>query len=135
MKPNFISTTSAFRVAALVGLAACGGETSVSSELFENSRRAVASRQDAENLAIELLGGRVLASEQDFERGRDVYEIEVMRPSGAVVEIEIEVSTGRVLEVEGHSLFPGDDLNVSDELLTLQQAITVALARQPGTVI
>ena len=122
--------------AAALTIAACGGEpSSSSSELFGASTQAITSRQEAETLAIQLLGGRVLTSEEDNERGRDVYEVEVMRDSGSIVEIEFEVSTGRVLEVESDSPMQGDDLNVGEGFLTLQDAIAIARERRAGTVV
>ena len=130
--------TQTFCLAAVVlSAVACGGDSSSSSSpaLFEASTRTIDSRQEAESLAVQLLGGRVLTSEEDVERGRDVYEVEVMRETGSVVEIEIEVSTGRVLEVEGDSLAEGDDLNVGEGLLTLREAIAIALEGRSGAVV
>ncbi|MEL7371364.1 MAG: PepSY domain-containing protein [Myxococcota bacterium] len=136
MRLNLFNKAQMFWPAAVVCLAACGDNASTSfAGLFSDSSRAIASRQEAEALAGQLVGGRVLTSKQDVERDRDVYGVEVVRPSGSVVEIEIEVSTGRVVEVESDSPAAEDDLDVGGGLLTLQQAIAIALENSPGTVV
>ena len=93
MRHNLSNTTKTICLAAITAVVACGDDTSSAPQLFGVSDQAIESRQEAEAFAVQLLGGRVLTSEQDFERGRDVYEVEIIRASGAIVEIEIEVST------------------------------------------
>lgn len=119
---------------ALSGLTvACGDDASTGAGLFGTSASGLVTRQEAEDLAVQLLGGRILASEQEFERGREVFEIEVLRLSGSVVEIEIELETGLVHEVESDSPVEGDDLDVGGGLLTLQEAIEIARRSVAGS--
>jgi uncharacterized membrane protein YkoI len=120
---------------ALSGLTVACGDDGASSGagLFGTSASGLVTRQEAEDLAVQLLGGRILASERDFERGREVFEIEVLRLSGSVVEIEIEVESGLVHEVESESPVEGDDLDVGGGLLTLQEAIDIARGTVTGT--
>jgi len=120
---------------AVFGLvAACGNDGATGEPgLFGTSERALVERREAEDLAVRLLGGRILASEKEFERGREVFEVDVLRLSGSVVEIEIEVETGRVREVECESPVEGDDLDVGQGLLTLQRAIEIARGAVTGT--
>lgn len=118
---------------ALSGLtAACGG-MAAEPGLFETTASGLVTRQEAEDRAVQLLGGQVLSSEREFERGYEVFEIEVLRLSGSMVEIEIEVESGRVLEVESRSPVEGDDLDVGGGLLTLRQAIDIARTIVSGT--
>jgi uncharacterized membrane protein YkoI len=114
---------------------ACGDDGQPTTGLFETTGRAVVTRQEAEGLARSLLGGTVLASERDEERGVDVFEIDLLLASGGVVEITIEVESGLVVEVESDSPVEGDDIDVGGGLLTLQEAISLARAEQPGTVV
>lgn len=114
---------------------ACGTGMPDSNNLFGLSESGLVTRQEAEARALELLDGRVLSSERDEERGIDVYEIDVLRASGSVVEITIVVETGLVIEVESHSPADGDDLDVGGGLLTLRQAKDIATAERPGRVV
>jgi len=123
-------------VAAFSGLVVACGEDGVptsSKSLFDISSSSLTSREEAEDLAVRLLGGRILASERRQERGREVFEIEVLRLSGSVVEIDVEAASGRVLEVESESPVEGDDLDVGSGLLTLREAIDIARRTVTGT--
>jgi len=80
----------------------------------------------ARDLAEALLGGQATEVEFEVERGLDVYEVEVIRPSGSEVEIEIAAASGRVLEIESDDPVAGDDLDVGPGFLTLQEAIAAA---------
>lgn len=120
---------------ALSGLTAACGDDEMAGEpgLFGTTASGLVTRQEAEDRAVQLLGGQILASEREFERGREVFEVEVLRLSGSVVEIEIEVESGRVLEVESESPVEGDDLDVGGGLLTLREAIDIARGTVTGT--
>ena len=44
--------------------------------------------------------GKVLEVEQEFEKGRYIYEIELLDQDGVVWEMEIDAVTGETLEIE-----------------------------------
>lgn len=44
--------------------------------------------------------GKVLEVEQEFEKGRYIYEIELLGEDGIVWEMEIDAVTGEILELE-----------------------------------
>lgn len=126
-----------FAAAALVG--ACGTSTPQTPRFDVNAsalldgpfrdREDLGEAVDAEgarSIAERLLGGQALAIEFEVERGLDVYEVEVRRPSGSVVEIEIAAVNGGILEIESDEPVAGDDLDVGPDFLTLQQAIAAA---------
>ncbi|HJL39896.1 MAG TPA: PepSY domain-containing protein [Myxococcales bacterium LLY-WYZ-16_1] len=121
----------------ILGVAACGSGSGMDpseSGLFGTAAGAL-NREEAEKTAASLLNGRVLASENALERGAEVYEVDVLLPSGAVVEVEIEVATGRVVELECENPQPDDDVDVGSGLLTLQQALDVALGTTDDQVV
>lgn len=56
-------------------------------------------RAQAEDIAIEEVGGRVVGFESERENGRITYDIELI-VSGEEVEVEIDARTGEILEIE-----------------------------------
>lgn len=47
-----------------------------------------------------LKPGIIIETELDFEKGRYVYEIEVLDPQGQVWEIELDAASGELLEIK-----------------------------------
>lgn len=59
----------------------------------------IISREEAKNIALGLVNGTIVEFELDEDDGRQEYEIEIIA-NGIEYEIEIDASTGKVLEFE-----------------------------------
>ena len=89
----------------------------------------------AETAAVNLLGGGVVVdSDRDEDEGLELWEVYVRRPSGSIVEVEFEIATGDVHEVESESPVEGDDLILEPGFISLLEAIDLATTRRPGVV-
>ncbi len=44
--------------------------------------------------------GKLLGTELEYEDGRIVYEIKILRSGGRVQEVEVDAATGRILSIE-----------------------------------
>ncbi len=122
-----------------LGSVACGDEpgTNLSAQQLRDgplpSGAGPLDRRGAERRALELLGGTVLAAERSEERGLPVFEVDVRRASGALVEIDLAVADGSVVEIEcDHPA--DDDLEVEPGFLSLAEARRIALDLRPGRV-
>lgn len=93
------------------------------------------SREQAEDIALKLLGGRVLDTDFESDDGSAYYDIEVERESGSRVEVEIDALTGKVLEVEAYNADDTDDFDPGEGFVTLQDALAAAKAEVPGQLI
>ncbi len=115
-------------------LVACGGAatdgTSLSTHDLEggpfDSTPEVQDRGSAEARAVALFGGDVISSKLDVERGLSVFEIKLLLPSSAVIEVSIEESTGHLVQVEHESGPLTDDLQLGDGFLSLAEALAKA---------
>lgn len=118
----------------LMAAVACGGEELPASALTSqdlaggpfDAPEQTLDRSAAEARAAGFFGGTVISSEVDVERGLAVFEIDVLLPSGAVVEVELEESTGRVVEIEGEVGPFTDALTFGDGFISLADAIAAA---------
>lgn len=138
------TTTKLLSPLPLLLLAACGGDpdaapgtlvglSDLTGSPFVAGSGAV-DRAGAEQRALDLLGGTVLDVEAEFERGLEIWEVEVRRSSGALVEIDIVAESGDVLEIECDRHVAGDDLSVEPGYLSLAEAIRIATDARSGTV-
>lgn len=83
-------------------------------------------RASAELRAEGFFGGTVLSSDLDVERGLSVFEIYVRLPSGAVIEIELEEATGRVVQIESKTGPFTDELDPGPDFVSLAEALAAA---------
>jgi len=51
-------------------------------------------------IAQETFGGRVIEVEFDEEDGGFIYELELIRSDGQLIEVEIDAASGRILKME-----------------------------------
>ncbi|MEQ8276350.1 MAG: PepSY domain-containing protein [Deltaproteobacteria bacterium] len=115
-------------------LVACGGATTNGTSLSTHdleggpfdSAPEVQDRASAEARAVALFGGDVISSKLDVERGLSVFEIKLLLPSSAVIEVSIEESTGHLVQVEHESGPLTDDLPLGDGFLNLAEALAKA---------
>ena len=68
-------------------------------EIMVSSAGARVSEQQAKDIAIREVGGRVTDIETDSEDGRNVWEVEI-RKDGEEVDVLIDMETGEVLDIE-----------------------------------
>lgn len=56
--------------------------------------------------------GRVLEVELEEDDGLHVYEFEILRSDGRLIEVDVDATTGKVIEVEDED--PDDDADETD---------------------
>ena len=44
--------------------------------------------------------GKLLGTELEYEDGRIVYEIKILRPGGRLQEVEVDAATGHIISIE-----------------------------------
>ncbi len=122
---------------------ACGGTMSDGASLstrdleggpFESTSE-VQDRASAEARAQSFFGGDVISSKVDVERGLSVFEIKILLASGAVIEVTLEESTGRLVQIEHESGPVTDDLDVGAGFVTLAQALATARDHRAGDIV
>ena len=93
---------------ALASLIAAGGMIGTVSAQTAASETALS---EAEVIAIALaeVPGEVQEVEFETEDGMEIYEIEIMTADGTEVEVEIDATTGDVLEIETEDDHDCDD--------------------------
>ena len=65
------------------------------------------SADQAVQIALAQVAGKVVETEREMEGGVDMYGIEIETDAGVVKEVEIDVNTGEVLNIEDDD--DGDD--------------------------
>lgn len=48
----------------------------------------------------ESVPGKLIETQLEYEDGRIVYDLEILRPEGRVQEVEVDAATGHVLKIE-----------------------------------
>lgn len=61
--------------------------------------------QQAQEIALQRVPGRVLHVDMDLENGVLVYEVFIMTPQGNIFEVEVLAKNGKILKVD----FENDD--------------------------
>lgn len=68
--------------------------------------------EQAQQIALTRVPGKVLAHKQDVERGKFVYEFMIQANSGGIFEVDVETETGTVIKVEREDDFDFYDYNL-----------------------
>ncbi|WP_082918232.1 PepSY domain-containing protein [Oceanobacillus sp. Castelsardo] len=55
---------------------------------------------EAMDIAMQQVPGQVVKVELDMEKGRKVYEVDIVTSQGIKYEVSVDVNTGEVVEVE-----------------------------------
>jgi len=127
-------------IALILPLAACGGADTVapgdlSPSPFSTTAQGLVSQPEAESVAAQAAGGTVMGSELRLERGLEVYEVDVLRPSGTLVQVEVVRETGEILEMEArHHQAGDDDITLDDRFLSLEDALARGQEHEAGEV-
>lgn len=125
-------------------LFACGGVTAGDASLstrdltggpFDDSAPEVQDRGTAEARAQGFFGGDVISSKLDVERGLSVFEIKILLASGEVIEVALEESTGRLVQIEHESGPLGGDLEVGGGFISLADALATARDHHAGDIV
>jgi uncharacterized membrane protein YkoI len=90
-------------VAIIPVLAACttfGGKTDETKELVQMAAQAKVTIDQAIKTASDRQPGRVIEAELEKKHGKAVWEVEVVTPSGKIVEVHIDADSGAVIDVE-----------------------------------
>lgn len=95
----------------------------------------VQDRASAEARAQGFFGGDVISSKLDVERGLSVFEIKLLLPSSAVIEVTIEESTGHLVQIEHESGPISGDLDVGAGFVSLASALATALDHHAGDIV
>ncbi|OLO28239.1 hypothetical protein BTR23_17945 [Alkalihalophilus pseudofirmus] len=56
--------------------------------------------EEAIQIALQHVPGLVVEVELDMENGFLVYEVEILTPLGIKYEVDVDVMTGRIIEIE-----------------------------------
>ncbi|MEK5442362.1 MULTISPECIES: PepSY domain-containing protein [unclassified Fredinandcohnia] len=62
-------------------------------------------KQQAQEIALKRVPGRVLHVDMDLENGVLVYEVFILTPDNRIFEVEILAKTGRILKVDQENDF------------------------------
>lgn len=62
-------------------------------------------KQQAQEIALARVPGRVLHVDMDLENGVLVYEVFILTPNNTIVEVEILVKSGQILKIEQENDF------------------------------
>lgn len=61
--------------------------------------------QQAQEIALQRVPGRVMHVDMDLENGVLVYEVFIMTPQGQIYEVEILARNGQILKVDRENDF------------------------------
>ena len=130
-------------IPSLIALAIAAGSAAVYASQKHDQHKAneLASIQDAKlslddaiNVALQEMPGKVFEAELEADHSVAVWEIELLNSNNEVYEYEINANTGAILETEKEDKSKKAGL-FQAETLSLDKASKVALADMPGKVI
>ncbi len=49
---------------------------------------------------MERVPGKLIETKLEYEHGRIMYDIKILRPEGRVQEVEVDAATGEILKIE-----------------------------------
>lgn len=84
--------------------------------------------------ALSKYPGTVQTLEAEIEKGKPIYELDILAKDGKEWEVECDATTGKILETE-EEVAEGADAFKSKAKLSLDEAKAVALAKYPGEVV
>ncbi len=62
-------------------------------------------KQQAQEIALKRVPGKVQHVDMDLENGVLVYEVFILTPDNRIIEVEIHAKTGRILKIEEENDF------------------------------
>ena len=90
--------------------------------------------EQAQDIALKRISGKVLAHKQDVEHGKFVYEFVIQSNNGGIFEVDVETETGTVIKVEREDDFDFYDYNLRPvSLPTTEVGNTVVTNTQDST--
>lgn len=66
--------------------------------------------EQAQRVALEKVPGTVIETERSIHNGAVVFEFEIERLEGGVMEVEVDSATGKILELKVETPGPGDTM-------------------------
>lgn len=56
--------------------------------------------EEAMSIALQQVPGEVVKVEKDTKAGRPIYEVDILTTQGIKYEVEIDINTGEVIDIE-----------------------------------